>query len=312
MALHNLAKELSTTTGTASAVLSGAVTGYKTFEDADVVDNEVVTYGIHTFNTTTNRLTHSEVGIGTYDADTNTLSRDTVLASSNADAKITMTGVSHVFVIATAEWLAPGLLYSADAAGWYQGAAAVVSYEFDGGSSPLTWSAAVDTESVNAAAYRSKLYIQDNGGTESLGTFSWSPAAAFDIACKVALGTELGTSGSSPSIGLVVGDSAMNNRGMIHLVYNGTNDRFEIAAWTYAAASYTQRGATVTGIGGQVYLRITRDGSNNLSFYWSSDGIMWILMVTQALTFTQAKAGLRMDAASTVTNVTVDWIRTTS
>src|ERR1044072_9268081 len=99
MALHNLAKELSETIGTSDAVLSGAVAGYKTFEDADVTDNEVVTYGIHTFDTNNNRLSHSEVGIGTYDTATNTLTRDTVLASSNADAKIVMTGLSHVFVI---------------------------------------------------------------------------------------------------------------------------------------------------------------------------------------------------------------------
>ena len=38
-----------------------------------------------------------EVGIGTYTSDGNTLSRDTVLASSNSGSKITLNGVSFVF-----------------------------------------------------------------------------------------------------------------------------------------------------------------------------------------------------------------------
>lgn len=205
----------------------------------------------------------------------------------------------------SAEVIISGLAGSADIDGIGGGGFA---HEFNSGASPLTWSAAVDTENVNSTV-KGHLYIQDNGASETLGTLSYSPAGAFDLRCKMSLGSELGTSASLPACGLVVGDSAMNNRGMILFYFSGTNDRFQVDAYTFASSTYTQRGASNLGMGSTVYLRITRDGSNNLSFYWSSDGILWNLIATQALTFTAAKAGLRLAPASIVTNVAVDWIR---
>jgi hypothetical protein len=205
----------------------------------------------------------------------------------------------------SAEVVIPGLAGHADRAGV---GGAGVSYEFDSGVSPLTWSAAVDVENVDSTV-PSHLYIQDNGAAETLGTYAWSPAGAFDIRCKISLGGEVGTSANAPAAGLIVGDSAMNNRCLALLTYDGTNDRYFVNCFTYAASTYTQRGASQLYSPGCVYLRIVRDGSNNNSFYWSCDGLMWLLIATQALTYTCAKAGLRVSPNSLVANIAVDWIR---
>jgi len=202
------------------------------------------------------------------------------------------------------EVVIPGLAGSPDIAG---AGGAGVSYEFDSGASPLTWSPAIDVENVDSTV-KSHLYIEDNSAAESLGTFDWAPAGAFDIRCKIALGGEVGTSASNISVGLTVGDSTMANRAMISLLYIGASDVFQVIAYTYASASFTQRGATNSGRS-EMYLRIVRDGSNNVSFYYSSEGKVWLLIATQAFTFTAAKAGLRMAPASLVMAAAMDWLR---
>ncbi len=98
----NLAREYSTTTGTSDAVLTTAVPGCNTWDLAGVTNGQVVRYGIITYSTTSNRPTHSEVGLGTYTTSTKTLARTTVESSTNAGSKITLTGLSEVFVNPTA------------------------------------------------------------------------------------------------------------------------------------------------------------------------------------------------------------------
>ena len=79
-AVADRVKETSTTTGTGTLNLAGAEPGYQTFV-AGVGDGNVTYYAI------TNRATSEfEVGIGTVtDAATDTLSRTTVISSSNSD-----------------------------------------------------------------------------------------------------------------------------------------------------------------------------------------------------------------------------------
>jgi hypothetical protein len=203
------------------------------------------------------------------------------------------------------EVVIPGLAGHADRAGI---GGAGVAYEFDSGASPLTWSAAVDAETVDSTI-PSHLYIQDNGATETLGTYTWAPAGAFDIRCKLSMGAEVGTSASGPAAGLVVGDTTLANRLLIILLFDGATDKHVLDAYTYTASTYTQRGARNQIGTNFIYLRLVRDGSNNCSFYYSMDGLTWVLVATQSFTFTADKAGIRIAAASLVTNVAVDWIR---
>ena len=87
-------QETTTTTGTGTVTLAGAVTG---FQDFSVIgDGNTCYYAI----TSTNDW---EVGIGTYTASGTTLSRDTILESSNSGSAITLSGTSNVFVTYPAE-----------------------------------------------------------------------------------------------------------------------------------------------------------------------------------------------------------------
>jgi hypothetical protein len=98
LVLADRVKETTTSTGTTAITLAGAVTGYQTFLLA--IGNANTTYYTIADQTGANW----EVGIGTYTTIGNTLSRDTVLASSNAGALVVfLTGTKDVFVTYPAE-----------------------------------------------------------------------------------------------------------------------------------------------------------------------------------------------------------------
>ena len=91
--VNDRVKETSTTTGTGTLNLAGAETGYESFVS-----------GIGTGNTTyyaieLNSAGEFEVGIGTVtDASPDTLSRTTVISSSNSDNKVDFSaGTKNVF-----------------------------------------------------------------------------------------------------------------------------------------------------------------------------------------------------------------------
>lgn len=95
--LADRVKETTTTTGTGTVTLAGASSGFQSF--AAIGDGNTTYYTI-----AANVGTEWEVGIGTYTASGTTLSRDTVLSSSNAGALVNFTaGAKDVFVTQPAE-----------------------------------------------------------------------------------------------------------------------------------------------------------------------------------------------------------------
>ena len=92
-ALNDRVKETSTTTGTGTFDLAGPETGFESFVSG-VGDGNQTYYAIS--NDGTNEF---EVGIGTVtDAATDTLSRDTIISSSNSDALVDFSaGTKTVF-----------------------------------------------------------------------------------------------------------------------------------------------------------------------------------------------------------------------
>ena len=87
-------KETTNTTGTGTLTLNGAADGFQSF--SAVGDGNTTYYAIVSAN-------DWEVGIGTYTASGTTLSRDTVLESSNGGSLLNITGTSDVFVTYPAE-----------------------------------------------------------------------------------------------------------------------------------------------------------------------------------------------------------------
>ena len=90
LVVNDRVKETSTTTGTGSFTLDGAVTGFETFSSA--IGNTNTTY----YAIALQGGSEFEVGLGTVSA--GALSRDTILSSSNSDALVNFSaGTKDVF-----------------------------------------------------------------------------------------------------------------------------------------------------------------------------------------------------------------------
>ena len=106
LVLKDRVKETTATSGTGTIVLDGAATGYQSF--AVIGNNNQTYYAIAAGS-------DWEVGIGTYYSGNTSLSRDTILASSNANAAVVLSGTYDVFVTYPAEesvYLDGGQLYA--------------------------------------------------------------------------------------------------------------------------------------------------------------------------------------------------------
>ena len=89
--LNDRVKESSSTTGTGTFTLGGAVSGFETFS-AGIGGSNTTYYCI--FETGTNNF---EVGFGTLNSGASTLARTYVISSSNSDAKVNFAGATEVF-----------------------------------------------------------------------------------------------------------------------------------------------------------------------------------------------------------------------
>ena len=82
LVINNRVRETTTTTGTGAQTLAGAVDGFQTF--AAGIGNSNTTYYAISLNT----ANEWEVGLGTLNSDSSTLTRTTVLESSNSDSAV--------------------------------------------------------------------------------------------------------------------------------------------------------------------------------------------------------------------------------
>ena len=95
LVLKDRIKEPTTTTGTGTYTLAGALTGFEAFSQ---IGNSNTTYYCFTDGT------DFEIGIGTYTASGTTLARTTILQSSNSDAAVNWTsGTRTIFCTLPAE-----------------------------------------------------------------------------------------------------------------------------------------------------------------------------------------------------------------
>jgi hypothetical protein len=143
--------ETTSTSGTGTLTLSGAVSGYQTFA--------VIGNGNTTYYTITNG-TDWEVGIGTYTSSGTTLSRDTVLSSSLGGTKITVTPGSFVFVD-----------YPASRAVYEDESGNVTGYPISGGTINNTSIGATTPSTVNATTITGQT-ARVNGTGQNFLTFS--------------------------------------------------------------------------------------------------------------------------------------------
>lgn len=92
LVIKDRVKETSTTQGTGTFTLAGAMTGFQSFS---VIGNGNTTF----YTIALQGGSEWEVGIGTYTSSGTTFSRDTVLSSSNSGSKVNFSaGTKEVFV----------------------------------------------------------------------------------------------------------------------------------------------------------------------------------------------------------------------
>lgn len=194
LVLADRVKDTTLTTGTGAVTLSGTPpTGFRSF-GAGVGDGNTTYYTIAGVGTS-----EWEVGIGTYTAAGTSLSRDVVLASSNANALVPFSaGAKDVFVTYTA---AKSVNY--DASGNVNinitGQAALATNLFDGTANAIPYQSAANTTTFLAAGSG---VLYSTGGAPSWsqtptltslaltsGTVSTSPTNATDIANKTYVDT---------------------------------------------------------------------------------------------------------------------------
>ena len=92
LALNDRVRETTSTTGTGAVTLGGAVDGFQTF--AAGIGNSNTTY----YAISLNSASEWEVGLGTLNGDSSTLTRTTVLQSSNSDSAVDFAaGAKEIF-----------------------------------------------------------------------------------------------------------------------------------------------------------------------------------------------------------------------
>ena len=98
LVINNRVRETTSTTGTGAVTLGGAVGGFQSFA-AGIGNSNTPYYAI-----SINSESEWEVGLGTLNADSSTLTRTTVLESSNGDAAVDFSaGSKEVFCTLPAE-----------------------------------------------------------------------------------------------------------------------------------------------------------------------------------------------------------------
>jgi hypothetical protein len=221
-----------------------------------------------------------------------------------ADAKYIVTEANGTL---TNEIVIPGLEADPSIAGR---AGAGFAKEFDTSGDLPTWTPSAPASSDSDTTEPSHYYARSTDTTERLAYWSWSPSGAFDLRCKIALGTESAAAATTGVAGILVMDSTNANR-LYNTLARRTGNLFSVEAITYTGGTGTQRGSSWNIGVNELYLRITRDGSNNVSFWFSTSGKAgtWQLIATQAFTFTVARVGLRMATGVANYSVLCDWIR---
>ena len=134
-------KETTTTTGTGALTLAGAMSGFQSFASTCTV-GDTFYYGLQAVDSNGNANGVWEVGVGTYSA-ASTLTRSSVLASSNAGAAVTLpTGTAQVWIDMPAVALAAlaSSQYAVDQGGFVNG-----NLDFWSAGTSFTINGAVDT-----------------------------------------------------------------------------------------------------------------------------------------------------------------------
>lgn len=180
--LHDMAKmSVSGTPGTGTITLAAAVSGFQSFANSGVIDQEIVSYSIQDG-------ANWEVGRGTYSAAGPTLSRGP-LYSNNANAAINATAAMIVWIAFLAEDLIGRPAINLSATGLTQGTGTLLTAKYNVFST---------VSATNNAATLPQPIPGD------FPTFIWAPIGA-DMAIFPASGHQINALGNNNSMPLYAG-----------------------------------------------------------------------------------------------------------
>jgi hypothetical protein len=261
LVLADRVQETTTTTGTGSVTLGGAVLGYQSFA--------VVGNGNTTFYTIADQGgANWEVGIGTYSTTGPTLARTTVLASSNSGSLVNFTaGTKTVFVTYPAEksinYDANGVATIGSAIG-YSDTGIIASFA----SSVAGYNQVILQNTNSGATASTNFNVSNNNGTAStnfgefgINSSSFTGTGAFSSSGNVYL--------AAASTDLAIGTYGSNN---IHFVTNSQGTDAITVTPNNAVAfngSYGTAGQVLTSQGSSAAPTWSAGASNDVAYFLS-------------------------------------------
>jgi hypothetical protein len=254
--IADLVQETTATTGTGTINLAGAATQCQSFISGIGSGNNCE-YCLASGNGT-----DEEIGIGTVTSGSpNTLSRDTVLSSTNSGAKISLSGTSIVFSPRTAvslrkELCAP-IFPPARLSNWTQR---------NGGSATPTWSDV--SNGINLA----DVFVTTSG----VGITLSAPSTPYTIDANLSMIASV-SSGSNLECG--VGFSDGTKVEMLNLNLTGNNALFGVLALNQYSSLGSFHAGPAGGYGlfniGDLWIRIADNGTV-VTYSGSHDGVYWL------------------------------------
>ena len=306
LVLKDRVKETTTTTSTGAYTLAGAVTGYQSFS--------VIGDGNTTYYAVTNG-TDWEVGIGTYTSSGTTLSRDTILESSNSGNAVNWgAGTKDIFVTYPAErsmyvdgtTITPAISARLGFANLAQGSALSVL--------GVTGNSTADNASI--AAGTDNQVLRRSGTSLAFGAVNLASSDAVTGALAVTNGGTGGTSQSAARTGLgatTLGANLFtitNPSAITFPRFNADNSVSSLSDTDFRTAIGAGTGnGTVTSVGGTGTVNgITLTGSvttsGNLTLGGTLSGVSLTTQVTGTLPIANGGTGSTATAyCSLATNV---------
>jgi hypothetical protein len=231
--LKDRVKETTTTTSTGTVTLLGAADGYQSFA---AIGNGNTTY----YTIAAQTGTEWEVGIGTYTSSGTTLSRDTVLASSNGGLLVNFSaGIKDVFVTQPSE----KAVYTdaGDVVNTSGNGANTVAFTNINASNVVMVSGTISTNAANASDITNKAYVD---GLFSTGISYHDPVLVESPTALNAVYVQPNGAGNG------VGATLTNNGANAALVIDGVSLSNTARVLVYTQANAVQNGIyTVTNPG---------------------------------------------------------------
>jgi hypothetical protein len=231
--LKDRVKETTTTTSTGTVTLLGAADGYQSFA---AIGNGNTTY----YTIAAQTGTEWEVGIGTYTSSGTTLSRDTVLASSNGGALVPFSaGVKDVFVTQPSEKAV--YTNASDVVNTSGNGANTVSFTNINASNVVMVSGTISTNAANATDITNKQYVDSLFST---GITYHAPVLVESPTALTATYNQPGGAGNG------VGATLTNSGANVALVIDGVTLSNTARVLVYTQANAVHNGVyTVTNPG---------------------------------------------------------------